>query len=425
MVGRGTIEGFLVSVFTNPNGLDCLWSGWWFNPETFMADRPGLVCTLVLFLAGLLPGLRPARGEEPIRLNQIQVIGTHNSYHLAPSPSVLRLVGPRGPEMGKGLDYGHRPLAEQFSVLGIRQVELDLFADPVGGRYARPAGRLILEKMGRDPGPDPDEGGQLRTPGPKIFHIQDIDYRSTVATFAEALRQIHSWSATHPRHVPILVQIELKETPVFGLPTRPAKFGRSGLDAVDREIRVAFPDHALLTPDDVRGESASLPEAIRSRGWPLLDDVRGQVLFALDVEAPTRDLYLQGHSALAGRAMFVAVAADHPAAAWMIVNDPIKDFEQIQSLVRSGFLVRTRADAETLQARQNDPLQREKALASGAQFVSTDFPEPRPEFSPYHVRLPGNVVARSNPLNGPKLMPGVDLEATESPAHSATTLPLP
>ena len=388
-----------------------------------MASRPNLVFALVvLCCGGLMAGRRRASAEEPIHLNQIQVIGTHNSYHLAPSPSVLRLAGPRGPEMGKGLDYGHRPLAEQFSVLGMRQVELDLFADPVGGRYARPAGRLILEKMGRDPGPDPDEGGRLRTPGPKIFHIQDIDYRSTVATFAEALRQIRSWSAAHPRHVPILVQIELKETPVFGLPTRPAKFGRSGLDAVDREIHAVFPDRTLLTPDDVRGESATLPQAIQSRGWPVLDDVRGRVLFALDVEAPTRDLYLEDHPALRGRAMFVAVPSDHPAAAWMIVNDPVKDFEQIQTLVRSGFLVRTRADAETLQARHNDPLQRDKALASGAQFISTDFPEARPEFSPYHVRLPGNVVARSNPLNGPKQAAGAgprsDRIALRHPDHA-------
>ena len=40
------------------------------------------------------------------------------------------------------------------------------------------------------------------------------------------------------------------------------------------------------------------------------------------------------------------------------------------------------------------------AAASGAQFISTDYPEPRPEFSPYCVTLPGGVVARANPVNG-------------------------
>ena len=351
--------------------------------------------------------------SEPIRLNQIQVVGTHNSYHVAPVPNVLSLLGTRGPEWGKALGYSHRPLAEQFSDLGIRQVELDLFNDPTGGRYAKPAARMILRTMGRDPGPDPDEGGRLQGPGPKILHIQDMDFRSTVATFSEALGQIRGWSEAHPHHVPILVQVELKEEPVLGLPTRPSRFGVSGLDAVDREIRSVFPAKGLLTPDDVRGESATLPEAIQTRGWPPLSEARGRVLFALDVEGATLDLYLENHPALAGRAMFVPVPPEHPAAAWMIVNDPIKDFDRIQTLVRSGFLVRTRADADTLQARRNDPLQREKALSSGAQFISTDFPEPSPEFPPYRVRLPNEVVARPNPLIGPKLPSDLDLEATD------------
>ncbi len=378
-----------------------------------MLPRPGFGWLAVIFCSQVVAA------SEPIRLNQIQVVGTHNSYHLAPSLDVLGLIGRRGPEMGKALDYNHRPLAEQFSLLGIRQVELDLFADPEGKRYSRPAGRLILKTMGRNPGPDPNEGGRLLVPGPKVLHIQDMDFRSTVATFVDALRQIRSWSQAHPGHVPIMVQVELKEDPVLGLPTRPSRFGRAGLDAVDREIRAAFPARALLTPDDVRGESAGLPEAIQARGWPLLNDARGRVLFGLDIEGTTLDLYLENHPALAGRAMFVPVPPEHPAAAWMIVNDPVKDFDRIQTLVRGGFLVRTRADVDTLQARRNDPARRDRALSSGAQFVSTDFPEPRLEFSPYHVRLPNQVVARSNPLIGPKPPAIVDLEtlgeATTSP----------
>ena len=74
--------------------------------------------------------------------------------------------------------------------------------------------------------------------------------------------------------------------------------------------------------------------------------------------------------------MFTTVAPTDPAAAWFNVNDPIKDFDRIQKLVRDGFLVRTRADADTVQARANDTTQRDKALASGAQFVCTDYPQP-------------------------------------------------
>ena len=33
---------------------------------------------------------RRAKADDEVRLNQIQVIGTHNSYHVAPSPRSWR-----------------------------------------------------------------------------------------------------------------------------------------------------------------------------------------------------------------------------------------------------------------------------------------------------------------------------------------------
>ena len=85
-------------------------------------------------------------------------------------------------------------------------------------------------------------------------------------------------------------------------------------------------------------------------------------------------------------------------------------FARIQDLVKAGFLVRTRADADTMEARKNDPTRRERALASGAQFISTDYPEPNPAFSPYQVRFAGGGVARANPVSAPAGPAGVDLE---------------
>ena len=349
---------------------------------------------------------------DDLRLNQIQVIGTHNSYHIAPHPNVVGLLGATSREASQALDYTHRPLAEQFTLLGVRQVELDVFADPEGGRYADPPVRKLLKGLGRDPGPAPDPEGKLRQPGFKVLHIQDIDYRSTVPTLADALRQIRDWSVAHPGHVPILVLVELKDEVIAALPTRPAAIGPAEMDAVDAAIRSVFGPSHFLEPDDVRKSHDTLSGAIRAEGWPRLDDVRGQVLFALDNEGARRDLYLSDHPSLRGRAMFVSVEPDHPAAAWMKVNDPIRDFDRIRDLVRKGFLVRTRADAETAEARGNDSFRRDKALASGAQFVSTDFPEARLDFSPYRVRLPGGVVARANPVNGPPDPQGIDRESS-------------
>jgi Phosphoinositide phospholipase C, Ca2+-dependent len=144
--------------------------------------------------------------------------------------------------------------------------------------------------------------------------------------------------------------------------------------------------------------------------------VRGTVMFALDNEGAIRDRYLQGHVALKDRVMFATVARDDPAAAWFKINDPIKSYDRIQGLVRDGFMVRTRADADTVQSRKNDTTQREKALASGAQFVSTDYPEPDRRFSEYSVRFPAGQVARSNPVSGDPAWSDLDLE-TGKPAR--------
>lgn len=351
----------------------------------------------------------PAFADD-LRLNQMQVIGTHNSYHIAPAPEVMKLIAATGKERAAGLDYTHRPLADQFTKLGIRQIELDVYADPKGGLFTEPAARTMLKEQGRDAGPDPNPDGVLAKPGLKVLHVPDVDYLSTVPTFADGLKQVRDWSKANPRHVPIMVMIELKADAIPLLPTKPVPFDKKLLDAVDAEIRAVFKPGEFISPDDVRGDADTLPEAIRKRGWPKLDDARGKVLFALDNDGTLAGQYVEGHRALKGRAMFVTTNdPEHPAAGWFKVNDPVKDFDKIQRLVKAGFLVRTRADADTTDARKNDPTRRDKALASGAQFVSTDYPEPRKDWSDYSVRLPGAIVARANPVNGPTV--AGDLEA--------------
>ena len=38
-----------------------------------------------------------ARADEP-RFNQIQVIGSHNSYHIAPAPAIQQMIVARNPQ---------------------------------------------------------------------------------------------------------------------------------------------------------------------------------------------------------------------------------------------------------------------------------------------------------------------------------------
>jgi Phosphoinositide phospholipase C, Ca2+-dependent len=377
-----------------------------------LTNRSSSMLTAILFviLGAPLAPERTTHAEEDVHWNQIQVIGSHNSYHVEPAPTVRSLIAAAGEQHAEALEYSHLVVAEQFSVQGIRQIELDIFRDPEGGRFARPAARKILQSLGKDPGPDPDEGGRLQRPGLKVLHVPDVDFRSTAPTLIDALQQVRAWSRTHREHVPIMILLELKEDSSHALPTKPLPFDRAALETLEADILTVFPLAELITPEEVRGPSPSLSEAVRKRGWPSLDAVRGRVMLALDNEDRLRDLYLGLHHSLHGQLLFASVPESHSQGAWFKINDPVADFERIRRLVAQGFLVRTRADADTRQARANDPAQRDKALASGAQFISTDYPVPDPRFSSYCVRFPGRAVARANPVSGRREWGERDLE---------------
>ncbi|MDG1891820.1 MAG: phosphatidylinositol-specific phospholipase C1-like protein [Verrucomicrobiota bacterium] len=370
--------------------------------------QPSLVrCASTVLLLFLMPVCL----GEPWRLNQMQVIGTHNSYKKAMHPSIQELIRRNNGEAARSLDYAHESLTRQLVDHGMRKMELDVYADPKGGHYADPLGPRMAEDLNLPRVPNHDPEGNLKQPGFKVMHVPDIDYDSNVLTFLEALRELRRWSTGHPRHVPVLVMIELKDSAVSPEGTQPLSMERKDLMALEREILSILPPRHLLRPDDVRGDDESLRAAILRRGWPTLESVRGKIMFALDNTDEKRDLYLQNNPVLQGRVCFVSVEESHPAAAWFKVNDPVAHFERIRSLVSKGFMVRTRADAGTEQARNNDPSQREKAFLSGAQFISTDYPVPNLKWSPYRVRFAKGVVARPNPVSNAAADPGLDLES--------------
>jgi hypothetical protein len=99
--------------------------------------------------------------------------------------------------------------------------------------------------------------------------------------------------------------------------------------------------------------------------------------------------------------MLASVAPEHPAAAFRKLNDPFGQFDEIRKSVEKGLIVRTRTDASTFQARKNDTTRRDKAFASGTQFVSTDYWNPDPRFSDYQVRFENDKFVRINPTASP------------------------
>lgn len=325
------------------------------------------------------------------RLNHLQMIGSHNSYKLALPPQELALIEAQSPEWGTALDYGHIPLTEQLD-MGLRQLELDVFYDPEGGRYADPMGPKLS-------GLAYDAAG-LDQPGFKVLHIQDIDARSSCRFFSTCLAQIAGWSQANSEHEPILILINAKQAPldVPGM-VEPLPFDAEAFDALDAEIRASLEIGQLLTPDDVRNGAPTLRDAILDAGWPTLDTARGQIFFALDEPADVVDIYRRGADSLNGYAMFVNSSdPDAPDAAYFTLNDPIAGAGDIAARVAEGFVVRTRADANTIEARTGDRRRLDAALASGAQYISTDYYLPREAWSDYVAALPDGMVARDNPI---------------------------
>jgi hypothetical protein len=343
---------------------------------------------------------RGAASDASVRINQIQVIGTHNSYHAGLLPGIARIVQQKNPEAYATLEYAHADLTTQLNH-GIRQIELDIFADSEGGRFAHPLGPVMLAQAGLAADPDPYPNGVLLKPGFKVMHIQDIDYVSNCQPFVACLQIVRAWSRAHPEHVPIFILVETKQDiPNREIPwTVPEPYTAATFDALDAEIRTVFSRDEMITPDRVRGHHRTLNNAVRKGGWPTLAQARGKVIFLMD-QSRVGPIYLEGHPGLRGRILFTNATPGHPDAAFIEENDG--NPARIASLVRQGYLLRTQADSDTVEARANDTRRRDNALNSGAQIVSSDYPQFEPaRWSGYTVALPGGSPARCNPVSGP------------------------
>ena len=339
--------------------------------------------------------------DTAVKLNQIQVIGTHNSYHAGIAPNESKIWQAKYADAYKGLDYQHQPLPQQFDS-GVRQIELDIYADSKGGLYAHPSGPSMVAAAKLPSDSEFDPNGIMNKPGFKVMHVQDVDYRSTCQPFIACLQQVREWSHAHPGHVPIFILVETKQGKPRGEVhlTEPESFTSATFDLLDAEIRSVFSPSEMITPDDVRGKYETLNEAVLAGNWPTLASARGKVVFLMD-QRPVGPVYLAGHPSLRGRVLFTNAEPGEPDAAFIERNDGPAD--DITSLVRKGYLIRARTDSDTKEARANDTSTRDAMMASGAQLLSTDYPVNEPARWPgnFVVTLPGKAVARCNPANAP------------------------
>ena len=342
-----------------------------------------------------------------LKMNQVQIIASHNSYRIHTyQPLFDKLVALNAvfPQFDtKGFDYTHPPLEEQFGEYGVRGIELDIYYDPNGGLfYNRLANTLI---------PEPVESGipELLEPGFKVLHVPDLDYMTHYYTFKQALQALKTWSDAHPTHLPIFVNVETKTEGLNDYVTvvgaiEPLPFTPQAANDLDQEVKAIFGDELqnVITPDKIRGNYATLNQAVKANNWLTLKQARGKVVFIIN---GNYDFYIDQHPSFAGRAMFAYANPDTPECAFIIANNPIGSQTEIEQWVADNYIVRTRTDSDTYEARNGDYSAMNAAFASGAQIISTDYYRPDPRYltdtawTDFTVQFPNNELARINDIS--------------------------
>jgi len=363
-----------------------------------------------------------------LKINEIQVLGTHNSYAQSVDSAVLayadpvfdrmkaglmknmpedraaafREFHPNEVKMSEGLKYNHPPFDVQLDA-GMRNLELDVYYDPTGNRFNKPAAYETLKKNGiKNLAPFKTAG--LERPGFKVMHIADFDFRTHYVTFKEALQAIKTWSGQNPDHVPIFIMVEAKDKgiPIFPGAAEVLPFTEEAFDQLDKEVSEVLGRDKLITPDDIRGKYPTLKDAVLAGNWPAVDSSRGKFVFLLLPATAGIDMntaYVKDRPNLENRLMFVASKPEDSYAAFLLLDNAIVRQKEIREYVRQGYLVRTRADIETYEAKVNDYSRAKAAFESGAQVISTDFfREGNTYGTDYRVTLPGGGEARPNPV---------------------------
>lgn len=297
--------------------------------------------------------------DDVLRVSDLQVLGTHNSYHVETAGNTLA-----------DWHYTLEPLDVQLGEQGVRQLEIDL-------HYTSP---------------DDDF---------EVYHLTAIDEGTTCRRLRDCLTTIAAWSGEHPGHLPLYLQFEPKGGYNPGDPE--GYFGK-----LEAEILSVFARERIITPDEVQGDASSLGDAIAARGWPTLGELRGRVLLMFDNHGDVRDAYSRGGTSLEGRLLFVDSAPGDATAAITILNDPTRDADAIGAALAANMLVRTMVD-DPKDDDATAAAELEAGLSVGATWLSTNFPAPSAARA-YSTAIPEGAPARCNPITAPPSCAPQDLE---------------
>jgi hypothetical protein len=323
--------------------------------------KRALLPLLLAALAGACDGSSPSMDD--LRLDEVQVIGTHNSYHVAPDID---------PPIPASMDYTQPPIAEQLERYGVRQLELDVW--------------------------------ELEDGVFNCFHGWLVDEGTRCRDIRDCLGAAKSWSDAHPRHVPLVFVIEVKQVFELDNPDNVQGVLDSGFFGdLEGLLLEVFGRDRILEPDDVRGDHATLREALATDGWPRLGDVRGKSMFVLNTTSERigiMDAYVQAHPGMRGAVLFAKKGEDADWGAILELNNVVRDQDALAAGLAAHYLVRTASDSIDWDDAKIAELSA-VTPASGAHWVNTDFLTTQPNHGTYAFPWPSPHPVRCNPVTAP------------------------
>ncbi len=289
---------------------------------------------------------------DGIKFNELRFIATHNSYQ-TPATEEFKALYSDLSELTCGLvkaekaEFYSQTLTQQLSC-GIRSLEMD------------------IETF--------DRNGEISF---TCMHSPYIDMTTSCYDFSLAMKEIAMWSDNNPNHLPITIIVEPKS--IF-LPMEDMEFFNLEYACeFDKTLRDTLGDK-LFTPADMLRDYNSFGDMRAADDWCKVSNMLGKVLILLHECDITED-YISLDTSFKTQAMFPMLREediDRDCTSFILANTPDEFLEINEEVLNEKkIMVRTRADTFA----DAPPQQRDDALISGAQIVSTDYP-PRDDLKP-------------------------------------------
>lgn len=284
--------------------------------------------------------------EDGVKLNEIAVLGTHNSYQRLATKETrfaMNLIDTiTFKKFGLNtFDFEMDTLTEQLE-MGVRNVEID------------------IETL------DKDDKIEI-----KVTHNSLIDNASSAYDFTKALQEIKMWSDNNPEHIPVIIIVEPKSfvIEINGM----KKFSLEYAQELDKIVADTLGD-SLLTPEDMLRDYSSFKEMRENDDWISLKEARGKILVLLH-DCDVTESYIALDETIRTQKMFPMLRYDdrnESYTSFILENDAFRaNDRKSENIDESNLIVRTRADVYP----EYSDERYEVIETCGSQIITTDFPE--------------------------------------------------